>query len=372
MAEEEQETVEQIKQELQSDLAAKKQEIDQRIGKYLPRQISDDYLQWLISGQEIEYELDEEAIQGSLSEPIWDFLDRGGKRWRPYLFYLIADAFDADVDNIGDFMIVSELLHNGSIIVDDLEDKGELRRGEQALHLKFGDDFAINAGNFLYFLPYKVFAENEDKLEQEALLRSYKIWLEEMVNIHLGQGLDIYWHNLEQEIAITEAEYFQMCSFKTGCLARLSARLAVALAGASKEKELKIGRLAGKIGVGFQIQDDILDIKSTESEDTDFGKQYGNDIKEGKKTLMVLYTLKKANKQEAKESKEILARKDNSVQEIDKVIELLRRYDSIQYAKRKARGLVEAAWQEAGDLIPDSQSKDKLRKFIRFLVERDV
>lgn len=356
--------------DIKKKLMEKKPAIDKEIEKVLPRDITEKYLKWLVG--DTEFEFDCEALTGSLSKPVWDFLDRGGKRWRPYLFLLITKALGGEPEKVKDFVVIPELIHNGTIIVDDVEDKGELRRGEKSLHLKFGDDVAINAGNFIYYLPLRVIMDNKDNFDCDTLLRVYDIYAEEMINVSLGQGIDIYWHNLNKGENVSEGEYLQMCAFKTGCLARLSARLAAVLSGASREEEKKLGKLAEKIGIGFQIQDDILDIKSTEEENEEFGKEYGNDIKEGKKTLIVINALEKASERDKEALNSIISQDGLSKAEIDEAIGILRKYNAVKYAKKRAKELVSEAWEKGKDILPESEAKVELESFVTFLVERDI
>ena len=355
---------------IKKNLMEKKPEIDEKIEEFLPRNVTEDYLEWLVG--DTEFELDKEALDGSLSEPAWDFLDRGGKRWRPYLFLLIIEALGEDPEKYKDFLVLPELIHNGTIIIDDVEDSGELRRGEKALHLKYGEDVSINVGNYLYYLPLKAILSHRDDIDHEKLLRAYEIYSEEMINVSLGQGMDIYWHNLEKGNEITESEYLQMCAFKTGCLPRLSARLAAVLAGTDQEEEKKLGKLVEKIGIGFQIQDDILDIKSTEEENEEFGKEYGNDIKEGKKSLIVIHALEEASKEDKARLNSILGADDLGKKDIDEAIEILRKYNGVKYAKKRAKELVSKAWEEGKAILPESEAKDELKSFVTFLIERDI
>ena len=107
-----------------------------------------------------------EAINKGICEPIYDLLDRGGKRWRPVLGMVFAECYGRDVaksiqldanDKSNDDILFScgltEIVHNGSLMVDDIEDKSLLRRGQPCTYLKYGDDYAINTGNFMYYIP---------------------------------------------------------------------------------------------------------------------------------------------------------------------------------------------------------------------------
>lgn len=132
-----------------------------------------------------------------ISDPARDLLDRGGKRWRPLLMLLCAEMY-------GDWHLalpltpMVEIAHNGSLIVDDIEDGAVQRRGEQAEHIKFGMDLALNAGNLMYFLPARVIDSASFTDAQRLLLHRY--YVEDMVRLHFGQGLDILWHRDHQNI----------------------------------------------------------------------------------------------------------------------------------------------------------------------------
>jgi geranylgeranyl diphosphate synthase type I len=342
-------------------------QIDRRIGRYLPRKVSKKWVEKVLGRG--NYSL--KAIQKAILDPIWDFLERGGKRWRPALFLLILEAFDKDSKKFFDFAIIPELAHNGSLIVDDVEDQGELRRGKPCLHRIFGVDIALNAGNFLYFLPIYIFKKNKRKLEKEVYLKAIETYLEEMEKLHIGQGTDIFWHRGKQE-KISEKEYFQMCAFKTGCMARLAAKLAAILAKKEEKIVEEIGKFAQTIGIAFQIQDDILDIELTGKEREKFGKSFGNDIKEGKRSLMVIYTLRKANKKDRKRLIEILDKREKTKKEILETISILQKYNSIEYAKKKAEEIVKESWKEVDEIFINGKAKRTLKELIQFLIERKL
>lgn len=336
--------------------------VDGVIRSYLPERWDSRYGEWAFGRKG----LDLEALNRSFAEPVWDFLGRGGKRWRPGLFLLITEALGGQVEKVKDFCILPELAHNGSIIIDDIEDRAELRRGKPCLHKLFGEDTAINAGNFLYFLPLLVFQKNGE-VGKEALLRAYQIYAEEMIAIHLGQGMDICWHKGQGEP--TEAAYLQMVALKTGCLAREAGRLAVALAGGSQELEQKLGKVCESIGVAFQIADDCLSVSGEEFQK---GKGFGDDITEGKRSLPVMYTLQKAPAHEKQRLLEILGLHTTDPATIREALELIKKHGGVEYARGVSRKVTEEAWKEAEPLLKESQSKALLREFCGFATERKV
>jgi geranylgeranyl pyrophosphate synthase len=347
-------------------LEEKKPMIDSRIEKYIPKKLDSKYAEWALGKARYEYDI--ETINKALAEPIWDFLERGGKRIRPALFLLVAEALGGDIEKLKDFVVIPELVHNGSIIIDDIEDQGEMRRGRPCLHKIFGADIAINAGSFMYFLPTLAFIKNKGNFDDKTLLKAYEVFLQEMINIHIGQAIDIQWHK-GKEHEISEKKYMQMCAYKTGCLTRMAAKLAVVLSNGSEEQERALAKFAESIGIAFQIQDDILSASGKEFQKK---KGFGDDITEGKRTLMVIYTLEKASPEDKKRLLEILDMHTRDENLIKEAIDIINKYKSIDYAKEVAKSLVKNAWEEVDSVLPKSGAKEKLKSFAEFLINREI
>jgi geranylgeranyl diphosphate synthase type I len=146
--------------------------------------------------------------------------------------------------------------------------------------------------------------------------------------------------------------------------------MAVILSGGGEELAEKLGRVAEATGVAFQIQDDILDITLVGKERKKFGKSFGNDIKEGKRTLMVINTLKKATKKDRKRLIEILNKHTDDLEERKEAIEIIKKYDSVEYAKKVAKRIIREAWEEADKVLNPSPAKKRLKEFINYLIER--
>jgi len=174
-----------------------------------------------------------------------------------------------------------EFSHNATLIHDDIEDDSEERRGKPAIHKIYGLDTAINSGSFFYFLAlscieaYK--GENKDII--------YRLWALYMRGLHLGQAMDISWHRKISFVPVVD-EYFVMCGLKTGSLARLAAEAGAYSAGANAEIAVKFGDAAEKLGIAFQILDDVKNLTTGIP-----GKLRGDDVVEGKKSLPVLLYL---------------------------------------------------------------------------------
>ncbi len=343
--------------------------IDKVIEKYIPRFFSENAVLFKINPPRYAYNL--EALNKAVAEPIWEFLDRGGKRWRPALFLLICEALGKNPEDFVDFAIIPEVIHNGTLLIDDIEDASEFRRGKPCTYKIYGLDIAINAGNAMYYLPLLPLIENREKVSLEKLCEIYEIYVQEMISLSFGQAMDIAWHRgLANADAIDEKEYLQMCAYKTGTLARMAAEIAAVLADANGELVEKLGRFAESIGVAFQMQDDILDLTSTEFAEKKGGR--GQDVTEGKRTLIVIHALKVADTNDRERLIDILKMHTSDQELRDEAIAIMQKYGSIEYVKQFARKMVEESWREVERLLPASDAKEKLNSFAKFLIERKI
>lgn len=343
--------------------------IDKAIEKYIPRKFSEKAILFKVNPPQYSFNL--EALNKGVAEPIWDMLDRGGKRWRPALFLLICEALGKKPDDCLDFAVIPEVVHNGTLIIDDIEDSSELRRGKPCTYKIFGLDIAVNAGNAMYYLPLLPLMAKKSELPAETVRDIYEIYAGEMINLSMGQAMDITWHRgIADADKLSEQDYLQMCAYKTGTLARMAAKIAAVLAGASSELVEKLGRYAESIGVAFQMQDDILDLTGKEFAEKKGG--VGQDITEGKRTLMVIYTLKKASSADRKRLIQILNMHTSDQVLRNEAIALMQKYGAIDYVKQTATRIVEESWNEVDKLLPASAAKEKLKAFAEFLIKRTI
>jgi geranylgeranyl pyrophosphate synthase len=342
--------------------------IDKAIEKYIPRKFTKDAVLFKVNPPMYSYNL--EPLNKAIAEPIWDMLDRGGKRWRPALFLLICEALGKDSDCCIDFSIIPEVIHNGTLIIDDIEDSSKLRRGKPCTYKIFQIDIAVNAGNAMYYLPLLPLMAQKAKLTPEMERDVYEVYVQEMINLSMGQAMDIAWHRgIANADKLDEEDYLQMCAYKTGTLARMAAKMAAVLSGADKLLVEKLGRFAESIGIAFQMQDDILDVTGVEFAKTKGG--VGQDITEGKRSLMVIYTLKKANSADKNRLIEILNMHTSDQALRDEAIALMQKYNAVEHVKHTAERIVEESWSEAEKLLPTPEAKEKLKQFAEFLIKRN-
>jgi octaprenyl-diphosphate synthase len=298
----------------------------------------------------------EECLE-SLAAPDRDLLSRGGKRWRPLLMTLICESLGGGEAALPLVPLV-EFCHNASLIHDDIEDSSDQRRGKPAVHLLYGLDTAINSGSFFYFLPLACIDSWDAPAERKA--RIFSVWGEYMRRLHLGQAMDIHWHRDFGSLPGLEA-YYTMCGLKTGCLARLAAALGVASAfpggkavgavpdNAAYEKAAAIlGEAAEKLGIGFQILDDVKNLSAGLP-----GKKRGDDVVEGKKSLPVLLYLHSGERDLAAR-KALVARCFTGARaggvvapEVEELITELEAAGALETARRKGLDLI----REAGEVF---------------------
>lgn len=351
--------------DIEKYLVEESSKINRVIEDLIPHKINQKWLEGMFGTPSYGYDV--ESIQKGMIDPFWDLLDRGGKRWRPALYLLSLEAVKGDVKKYYQYTALPEVVHNGTLVADDVEDSSELRRGKPCIHKLYGVDVAVNLSSAMYFFPFAMVWRDKTLTPEEKNKVSELITFE-LLRCHAGQGLDIWWHK-GKKYTISEQEYLQMCAYKTGTLARLSAKLGATLGRGTDEQIEALGRFAETIGVAFQIQDDIL---SLVGEEFSKKKGVGEDIHEGKRTLIVLRTLDKANEKDNNRLVEILNAHPSDEKTIREAIAIIQRYDGIEYARAKSKELVEKSWKKVDKVLEPTRAKDVLEAFAHYLINRKI
>ena len=282
-----------------------------------------------------------DAHINELIAPNHGLLALGGKRWRPLLLVLCAElAADAKGTCAASGEVayrltpLVEFAHTASLIHDDIEDCADMRRGKPAAHVAFGTDTALNAASWLYF-------EAATCIESLALPDAqkntfYALYLHELRRLHLGQAMDILWHK-QTALVPSVDEYTAMVRNKTGTLARLAVKTGLLAGGGTAEEAERAGSIAEDIGVGFQIIDDVTNLTTGNP-----GKQRGDDIVEGKKSLPVLLHLQeRPGDRPALETLFAQARAEGIASPaVEQAIALLFESDAIEKARAQGNDLV--------------------------------
>ncbi len=217
----------------------------------------------------------------ALFEPIGYTLSLGGKRVRPLLCLLACRLYS---DNIATALPIAralEVFHNFTLLHDDLMDKSPIRRGQPTVYRKWNDNTAILSGDAMSIEAYR----SLEGIENPQLLFKVLPFFNKMaIEICKGQQYDM---DFEVREHVSVAEYIEMIRLKTAVLLGAALRLGALAAGAYDSDAQILDEVGQALGLAFQIQDDYLDVYGDEKT---FGKPIGGDIMNGKKTLMLLYT----------------------------------------------------------------------------------
>lgn len=269
--------------------------IEQILMDALPEQSTEEWQK--ISFNSLSDSIKPQHLTG-LIDPCRMLLMLGGKRWRPLLLVLCAEmtldmlkeqgklspeTAAILLENAYQLTPLVEFVHTASLIHDDIEDSADMRRGKPAVHITWGIDTALNAGSWLYFEAPSCIEKLNIPADKKYSL--YRLYMQEVRRLHLGQAMDIQWHQAADTIPSME-EYISMVRCKTGTLAALAAQIGVLSGGGSEIRAAEAGKIAADIGVGFQILDDVQNLTTGNP-----GKKRGDDIVEGKKSLPVLLHL---------------------------------------------------------------------------------
>ena len=308
-----------------------------------------------------------------LYEMMRDYPMRSGKRYRPVLCLLICEAFGGNPQDAFTTAAALELLQNWLLIHDDIEDGSDLRRGQPCLHQKHGVPLAINVGDALHCKMWELLHRNADLLGYELAFQILSEFTRLSNQVVEGQHIELSWVT-NNRWNLTEADYWTMCVQKTAWYTCITpCRLGALIAGATKAEADQFIDIGMNLGVAFQIQDDVLNLIGEVGQ---YGKEIAGDISEGKRTLVLIHLFKSCTKAEALRVIEIMdkSREDKYQGEIEEVLRLMEKYDSIQYAQQRSRELVQEActrFNQVFAYLPGSRAKDLFLRLIHFVIERE-
>lgn len=231
------------------------------------------------------------APQKNLIDAMNYSLEAGGKRIRPVLVYAFCEALGGDYKKACAPACAIEMIHTFSLIHDDLPamDNDDFRRGKPSCHKAYGEAMAILAGDALSVLPFEIIADDED-LSDKQKVRIISCLAKAVGKAGMIGGQVIDMEN-EEKSDITEADLRNMYKNKTGQLIAVSCEMGCICADAPEKKLRKAAEYAFKLGLAFQIIDDILDVTGNAEE---LGKPVGSDNEENKTTFVTLYGVEKA------------------------------------------------------------------------------
>jgi geranylgeranyl pyrophosphate synthase/predicted secreted hydrolase len=326
----------------------------------LPLRLSADGFRQLVGPTAWSYELN--AYEETIAKPIWDLIKRKGKFWRPMFCLLMLETLGKSSAPYIDLLALPvELAHTGSLIVDDVEDDSRIRRGGPCIHVQYGTDVAVNAGNLLYFLPL-LLVERHPLLSQEQKLELHFIATRHYVRAHFGQAADIYWSGHMTAAALSDwltddyaGNIFQTYAYKTGSAVSSATECAAVIAESSQFIRREAVRFATDFGVAFQIIDDVLNF----SDSPDWRKTCGEDLAAGKLTYVIYQALRQLPDPGRQELFNIITSpaRRTCTADLETGIQLIRSSGALEICAQEGTAMFEQAWERFSDNIPSSWPK---------------
>jgi geranylgeranyl diphosphate synthase type I len=288
----------------------------------------------------------------------------GGKRLRPFLTIKSCEAVGGDPTDAIPFAAAFEILHNFTLVHDDVMDNDAMRRGTPTVHTKWGVPMAIAAGDLLFAKVFEAMTTYApEAMNAKRVKTCIEIATAATIELCEGQVLDISFPNTAD---VTEDDYIMMVGGKTSALFRACAEVGAIVGGGKKRQVKAIGQFAWDAGIAFQLMDDYL---GTTADEKTLGKPVGSDLREGKKTLIILHALRKAKPRQKEKIIAVLGNPSATKQEIDETNRLLKEIGSIDYTLKRADKYIETSKRHINTL-PGSEAKSDLLALIDYFTNR--
>jgi octaprenyl-diphosphate synthase len=280
----------------------------------------------------------------------------GGKRLRPALLLLTARLFGPSNESARRLAAIVEMIHTATLVHDDVIDVAKTRRGRPSTNVVWGNHISVLAGDWLYMQAFQVALRERQFHILDVLISLTQMMVEgELLQLERLQRLDV-----------SEADYMELVDRKTASLFSACARLGSIAAGADDAAEANLGDFAWNLGMAFQLVDDILDFTSTEKI---LGKPAGNDLREGKVTLPMIYALETASTEERRIVETVMA--DGNYDQIPfmRVLQILEHHDTIARAYERAHAFTSRA-RALLSPFPESPAQHALLTVIDMVTDR--
>lgn len=328
--------------------------------------------------KELEKHIPKKGDPQVLFDGCWKYFDYGGKRLRPALIALSCEALNGNAKDTIIAGTALEIAHTFLLVHDDIEDFSETRRGNPCLHITYGTPHAINMGDYLMMKVYDTLLSAKKIWGSEKTLKVMDLISEMLIITGEGQAMEI--DQRDRDLSEATMEWYEKMSLhKTGYYSGGSpCAIGAVIAGGNEKQVETLKKFGFAIGVAFQIQDDILNVTMPENEERTapgtsgggYGKDFAGDLKEGKRTLLVVHAFKHADKKEKERMEKLVGKKDITLDEKKEVIDIMKKYGSIGFASNYARKMVEDALKDLKKNIPGTEGRKKLESIAEFFVER--
>ena len=292
----------------------------------------------------------------SFYDPVRYVLEGGGKRIRPILVILACKAVGGNEDDCLDAAVAVEILHNFTLVHDDIMDNDDLRRSRETVHKKWDEATAILAGDGLVALAYNYLL----KTKTDEITEIANIFTTGIIDLCEGQALD---KEFEQRLDIDLNQYLLMIEKKTARLLMISSEIGAIIGGGSSRQREILREFSRQLGSAFQIQDDLLDMETTS------GKTFGSDIKQKKKTILYVHALNQADQAIKAQLLNILIQPEIKNDDVLKARDLFNACGTLTFARHEVNSRINHAQQVLNQLAP-SESRDDLNRLLQWILER--
>ncbi len=306
-----------------------------------------------------------------LSEPMGDYPARGGKRLRPALMLATCEAFGGLHADAIPSAVALELLHNGFLVHDDIEDRSEIRRGEPTLHRRFGLPLAVHAGDALSVWGAGALRPNRELLGDRLAARIYDEFDFMARQTAIGQASDLGWR-LENRLDLSPDDYLNLIMQKTCWYTTILPLRVGALIGSRGRADVDAMIVFGfSLGAAFQIRDDLLNLIGDPSI---YGKERFGDIREGKRTLMLIHLLASVESADRDWLEDFLSPKGRrDLRACGRVYEMMKVNGSVEFAQEFAEGIADSARSSFATAFEHAEDGDALsfvESMIPYMVAR--
>ena len=296
-----------------------------------------------------------------LYAPITYILGLGGKRLRPILTLMGANAFGQQTTPALPAALAVELFHNFTLLHDDIMDDAPLRRGKPTVHTKWDNNLAILSGDALLIAAYQALEIYEESLYSQLT----RVLSKTAIEVCEGQQYDM---DFEKRTNVSEGEYLHMIKLKTAVLVGCALKMGALIAGASLKQSEEIYQIGESIGLAFQIQDDYLDAFG---DPKSFGKQVGGDIIENKKTMLYYLAIELGTDTQKKELITLFStRPQNPVDKIKTSCEIFYKTGAQEACRAKVNYYTNQALDQLKALSLNESGKNEIEKFAKALMAR--
>ncbi len=297
-----------------------------------------------------------------LYSPINYTLSFGGKRIRPVMTLMACEVFGGNISTALPQAIAIELFHNFTLIHDDIMDKAPLRRGRSTVYKKWNSDIAILAGDTLFALAYQYAIQAETRLLPEIL----KIFNQTAIEVCEGQQFDLNYENCN---TVTVDEYTEMIRLKTAVLFGMALKIGALIGGANGNDAQHLYNFGINLGLGFQLQDDLLDSFGNEKV---FGKKTGGDILSRKKTFLYIYSLEQSNTTDRKRLLYYYNEKKIAPKEkIDGVTAIFKKFGVEEVARKLINNYLRRGLQTLKQIDASKENIEQLKDLAFKMINRD-